>query len=61
ELRIYSTPIPAKDRQVSLLFDRNYHATITENFMGYRKFPLLGCKNGVNTSTETKENKHETK
>lgn len=59
ELRIYSTPIPAIDRQLSLLFDRNYHATITENFMGYAKYPLLGCKKTSNTNTITKEKKHE--
>ncbi len=41
ELRVYSTTIPAKDRHVCLLQDRNYRATTIENTVGYHSKPLL--------------------
>ena len=40
EVRIYSTTIPAKDRHVSLLQDRNYRATTIENMSGYTSVPV---------------------
>lgn len=42
EVRIYSTTIPAKDRHVSLLQDRNYRATTIENMCGYSSVPVPG-------------------
>jgi len=40
EIRIYSTTIPAKDRRITFLQDRNYRATLTESTMGYPQIPL---------------------
>ena len=40
EVRIYSTTIPAKNRHVSLIQDRNYRATTIENMCGYTSVPV---------------------
>ncbi|MDO5579826.1 MAG: silent information regulator protein Sir2 [Planctomycetia bacterium] len=39
EIRIYTTSIPAADRRVSLIQDRNYRATTIENMVGYTSTP----------------------
>lgn len=39
EIRIYTTSIPAKDRRVTLIQDRNYRATTIENMVGYPSIP----------------------
>ncbi len=42
ELRIYTTPIPAKDRRVCLMQDRQYRLGITAQTMGYYYPAQLG-------------------
>lgn len=41
ELRIYSTPIPAMDRRVTLMRDRTYRSRITMSTSGYCQPPIL--------------------
>jgi rhamnogalacturonan endolyase len=40
ELHIYSTPIPAKDRRVTLMQDRLYRNDVTHRSMGYPHVPM---------------------
>ena len=41
ELRIYTTPIPAMDRRVTLMRDRSYRSRITMSTSGYCQPPIL--------------------
>jgi len=41
ELRIYSTPIPARDRRVTLMQDPIYRIDVAVAFMGYYAAPML--------------------
>lgn len=41
ELRIYTTPIPARDRRVTFLQDPLYRSTVAHKAMGYGRIPPL--------------------
>ena len=40
ELRIYSTPIPARDRRITLMQDPIYRHDVTHRSMGYAQVPM---------------------
>lgn len=47
ELRIYTTPIPANDRRVTLVQDPVYRSTVAHNSMGYYQPPVTSYYLGV--------------
>ena len=51
ELRIYSTPLPAADRRVSLMQDPLYRNDVTHRSMGYPHVPMTSYFLGVGRPT----------